>query len=158
MRFMTYAKSGISFRKGAKIISDDIVLEYRYVMDKNIIIRKRKTDRVCILTTVDHERRQAVKLVNFWIFRFKLSNTGFHVYSKTDFVSLSRAPNVKLVITCVNSGQVISTFSNFLVSNFVQLENLRTILEKTNLEANEHFHTCSHHKKCSSYLHLFVKR
>jgi hypothetical protein len=26
------------------------------------------------------------------------------------------------------------------------------------LEANEHFHTCSHHKKCTSYFHLFVKK
>ena len=123
---------------------------------KSIIIRKR--NRICILRTVDHERRQTVKLVNFWTFRFKHSNTGFQVYSNIDFVSLSRAPKVKIVISCFNSGKVISTFSNFLVSNFLEFEKLRTILEKTNLEANEHFHTCSHHKKCTSYFHLFVKK
>jgi hypothetical protein len=122
----------------------------------NVIIRNK--NRICILRTVDNERRQTVKLVNFWTFRFKHSNTGFQVYSNIDFVSLSRAPNVKIVISCFNSGQVISNFSNFLVSNFLQLANLRTILEQTNLEVNEHFHICSHHKKCTSYLHLFVKQ
>ena len=148
---MTYAKIGISFTKGANIISEDIFLEYKYqdVMDLDRIIRKRNTTRSCILTTLDQERREAVKLVNLWTVRFKLSNTGFDVYSKTDFVSLSRAPNVQLVITCVHSGQVISTFSNFVVFNFVHLENLRRILERTNLESNEHFHSCSHHRKIS---------
>ena len=153
-----YAKSGISLRNCAKISSDDILLEDRDLMDQNIIIRKRKNDRICILTTIDNERRQAVKLVNFWIFRFRVSNTGFLVYSKTEFVLLSRAPKVQLVITCLHSGQVISTFSNFLVSNFVDLVNLRRILEKTNLEANQHFYQCSHHRKKLSYLHLFVER
>jgi hypothetical protein len=123
---------------------------------KNVIIPKK--NRTCILRTVDNERRQAVKLVNFWSFRFKHSNTGFQVYSHIDFVSLSRAPNVQILISCLNSGQVISKFSNFLVSNFLQLANLRIILEITNLEINEHYHICSHHQKCKTYLHLFVKQ
>ena len=53
---MTDAKSGISFTNGANIISDYIFLEYQYRDVMDIIIRKRKTDRICILTTVDHER------------------------------------------------------------------------------------------------------
>ena len=125
-------------------------------MDKNIILRKRNRD--CCLRTVDNETRQTVRLVNFWIFRFKNSNTGFHVYSNINFVSLSRAPKVKILITCRNSGKVISSFSNFIVSNFDQLDKLRTILEQTNLEANEHYYSCSKHQKCSTYLHLFVKQ